>query len=170
GNHAKAGSRIDDLVDYATNNTGASIEILTSFNARNDNGVRGINVFGVDVPDDVAGHSYFGNSTCVFGDGLYEKAVLKMTGLDKDEFYDFCFYGSREAGGVRETKYVVSGKNSKEGIVNVVDAYINNRSVCVKDVQPNEDGEVSITVTVGDNNDTGQGFYYLNFMKVFKSN
>jgi len=166
--HAKAGNEINGLVDSDNVNTGVSISIDESFNGRNDNGIRGIHVFGLDIPDDVAGHSYFGNSSGTFGDGIYEQAVLTLTGLDKQESYDFCLYGSREAGGVRETKYTVTGSNSKTGSVDVVSGNIDDRSVCIEGVQPDESGKISITVTEGDNNDTGQGFYYLNFMKFSK--
>lgn len=159
------GSKINNLVDSDNNQTGISVEITASFNGKNDTGPTGATLFGISVPDDLSKHSYFGNSKKDFGGKTVVESKLKISGLDKSKTYDLCFFGSR--GGVsdnRETKYIATGTNTADAVLNT--ASNTSNTVCVQDIQPDSNGEVVVTITAGDNNSNSYGFYYLSIMKI----
>src|SRR3546814_2950330 len=64
----------------------------------------------------------------------------------------------------RDNKYIAKGKNEVSANLNTA----NNTAemVCTEGVQPTDSGEITVTVTMGENNTNGTGFYYLNAMRV----
>ncbi|MBD0835412.1 DUF4886 domain-containing protein [Aestuariibaculum suncheonense] len=150
--------------------TGASIEIVEGFNSRNDTGEKGT-ITDFNMSDDLSSYSYFGNSKLDFSEKLIEKSVLKLSGLDNSKTYDLCFFGSKSSavlGENGETKYTSKGKNE---IAVLLDA-ANNKSntVCANGIQPDDNGDILITINAGENNNNVYGFYCINAMRITLSN
>lgn len=168
-NQADAGNKIESLKDADRNQTGIPIEITKGFNGRNANGKRNVSIFGIDIPDDIAANSYYGNSREEWGGKIVEESRLRISKLDRNLAYDLCFYASRDGvGDNRETKYTCEGANKVTVTLN--SSNNGSQTVCAEQVQPNSNGEIHITITVGDNNNNGTGFYYLTLMKISRAN
>lgn len=169
GDHqAGEGSKIENLVDFEGNNTGASIEITKPFNGRNNAGEGGVTAFGMNIPDNIAMHSYYGNAKKDWGGRVITESQVKISGLDKGQKYTICFFASRAGvGDNREAKYVAQGENS---VTVTLDA-ANNKSntVCAEQVQPDGNGTITVTITSGSNNTNEYGFFYINVMKIARS-
>jgi hypothetical protein len=74
--------------------------------------------------------------------------------------YDITYFGSR--GNVtdnRETKFISSGTN--EVVVKLNTSNNSTNTVVAKDIKPDSSGKITVTVTSGENNTNGSGFYYL---------
>ncbi len=143
--------------------TGIEMMITSRFNGQNTNGER-VTDTDFNMPEDVSGNSFFGNSKAVFGGMLIEKGVIKLSGFTDDTAYDFCFFGSRTATDNRETKYTVIGGTTGSASLNA--ASNTDELACVEGIQPDADGIITIEVTSGDNNDNGSGFFYINAMRI----
>ncbi|MGV3763481.1 DUF4886 domain-containing protein [Parapedobacter sp.] len=158
-----AGSSILNLKDMNGDYTGVTLTIEERFNGVNANGETDATAF--DMPESVAKSSFYGNSKAEFGGLLIEQSVIKITGLDIDKTYDLCYFGSR--GGVgdnRETAYTAKGANEKTALLNTS----NNKDdvACTNGIQPDESGEIRLTIAAGPNNTNGTGFYYITAMKI----
>lgn len=171
GEEVDSGSRIADLVDYDGAATGLSIEIIEGFNDQNTSGPPGVTLWDIDVPQSVSAYSYFGNSFGAYGGVVVEQSKLKVSNLNKDLTYNFCFFASR--GGVsdnRETDYIVAGANTVTASLNTSSNVNPSRTACAENVQPDENGEIIITVKAGQNNNNSAGFYYLGIIRLSKGN
>lgn len=155
-------------ISYLRNKEGAvtpaGLTITERFNNVNMDGVKNTTTV-FNMPASVSGNSYFGNSKALFGDLLIKQSVIKISNLNPSKNYSICYFGSR--GGTnetRQTKYTAKGQNE-------VVAYLltgNNASDigCTDGVKPDAEGNIYITITAGENNDNGTGFYYLNAMRI----
>jgi len=163
------GSSLSNIQDMNGVPVGLSLTITLGFNGRNDAGEKNTST-DFNMPESVAGDSYFGNSKAIFDNKLVEKSQIKISGLDKDKTYDFCFFSSRSAVAVnenRETKFTLTGKNE---VITRLNASNNTQNLaCADAVQPNSEGEVLLTLTAGENNTNGNGFYYINAMRISPS-
>ncbi|QEG37461.1 PEP-CTERM sorting domain-containing protein [Bythopirellula goksoeyrii] len=117
--------------------------------------------FPVDATDDY----YFGHTGAFGGGDDNPTGGFKLTGLNQSLAYDFTFFSSRT--GVndnRETAFSVTGANNGSGVT----ATSNNNSevLPINGIMPDTNGEISIVVSAGANNDNGNGFYYINLMQV----
>lgn len=117
--------------------------------------------FPVDATDDY----YFGHTGAFGGGDDNPTGGFKLTGLNQSLAYDFTFFSSRT--GVtnnRETAFSVTGANNGSGVT----ATSNNNSevLPINGIMPDTNGEISIVVSAGANNDDGNGFYYINLMQV----
>lgn len=161
------GATVTDLKDNELESTGISITIMERFNGANETG-EATTTTDFNMPANVSKTAFFGNARADWG-GLFKQAVLKFEGLNKNLKYDFCFYGSRT--GVsdnREAKYIVNGANE---VTTSLNASGNKDNIaCAEKVQPDVNGVITVTVTMGDNNNNGTGFFYLNAMRVKGSN
>ncbi len=154
------------LKNNTNNYTGIGLTITDRFNGANTSG-EAITTTDFNMPDVVARSAYFGNSKANFGGLLIKESKMKITGLDKNMKYNFCYFGSRnQSSDNRETKFITTGKNE----VVVRQNSSNNKSIvsCAEGVQPDDNGEITITVTAGENNTNGTGFYYVNAMRITK--
>lgn len=159
-----AGSSIDDLLNEDNKKTGVSIEITESFNDRNNNGVADVST-DFDIPSAVSMHSYYGNGRGVWLGKQVRQSAFTISNLNKDQSFNLCFFGSRNGvGDNRETKFIVKGKNEATVYLNVSNN--SSRTVCADGIKPDENGEISVTVTMGENNNNGSGFYYLGAMRL----
>ena len=88
-----------------------------------------------------------------------------MTGLDPATAYDLLFYASRMGvGDIRETRYTVTGASET-----IVDFNVSNNEFEVAtaaDVLPDSNGEITVALTPGPNNDNGNHFTYLGVMQI----
>ncbi len=155
-----AGYRIENLRDKEGDATGISMELVTPFVAHGDNttGCPATTTTQFDIPSAVSSTSGYGRPTT----GNVE---LKLEGLDKDKMYDFCFFSSRM--GVsdnRETSFTVEGESKKTVLS---DATKNcSEIVCAGSIQPNNEGEITIQITSGPNNNNVTKLYYINAMRI----
>jgi hypothetical protein len=157
-----------NLYDNTGKFTGISMRVIERFNGSNANGSPTTNT-AMNMPSSVSGDSYFGNSRAIFDNNLVVKSVLRFTGLNKDLKYNMCFYGSRT--GVadnRETKYIAKGANEVFTLLNTSNNV--NNIACAEGIRPDQNGEVVLTVTMGENNNNSTGFYYISAMRLTQSN
>ena len=88
------------------------------------------------------------------------QSKFELSGLDKNLKYNISFFGAR--GGVsdnRETKYICNGTN--EVIVRLNTSSNTNNIVVAQNITPDANGKITVTVTSGENNNNGSGFFYL---------
>lgn len=158
-----AGSTISNLKDKTLEPTDISVTITERFNGANETGEASTTT-DLNMPASVSKTAFFGNARADWG-GLFKQATLKFEGLNKELKYDFCFYGSRAGvGDNREAKYIVKGANEVAASLN---ASANKTNIaCAEKVQPDANGVITVIVTMGDNNNNGTGFYYLNAMRL----
>jgi len=160
----QAGKLIPNLADKDGKGTGISVVLTESFSGRNDGG-EAMTTTDMDIPSDVSRNSYYGNFRGVWQDKEIRQGSFKLSGLNKDRKYNFCFFGSR--GGVgdnRETAYIVKGENQATALLNT--SGNTSKTACVNEIQPNVNGEITVTVTAGPNNNNGSGFFYINAMQI----
>src|SRR5690606_32693043 len=135
------------------------LTITERFNGVNADGPTTSNT-SLNMPATVSRYSYFGNSKAAFGGMTIVQSKFELTGLDKDLTYDISFFGSRgNVSDNRETKYICSGTN--EVIVRLSTSNNSTDAVVAKDIKPDSSGKITVTVTSGENNTNGSGFYYL---------
>lgn len=152
------GGRIN-LKDSLGSFVGLGLTISERFNGVNGDGPRETDT-PFDMPENVSRYSYFGNSKAEFSGMIIEKSVFIINGLDKNLTYNICFFGAR--GGVsdnRETKYICKGSN--EVAVRLNTSSNTSNIICADNISPDESGNITVTVTAGENNNNSSGFYYL---------
>lgn len=158
------GAFIENLKDAENNFTTISIEITERFNDINGNGAT-VTDTDLNMPSEVSSQSYYGNSFGNWQNMVIEQSVFVLSGLDKDISYDLCFFGSRtNVGDNRETKFIVEGENKE---ITYVQTANNTDDVgCANGVKPDANGQITVTVTAGENNTNNVGFYYLGAMRL----
>ncbi|OAQ39099.1 hypothetical protein A5893_10535 [Pedobacter psychrophilus] len=161
-----AGSKIS-LKDSVNSYVGLSLTIINRFNGININGETVTNT-PLNMPANVSSRNFFGSSKLPFSGIPAGNAVFTITGLDNTLTYNFSFYGSRTATNNRETKYAVSGTNQADASINTGSNA--TRIATVRNIKPDTEGKVTITVSAGVNNVTSEGFYYLNAAKITSNN
>lgn len=157
------GATIPNLKDENDVFTGVEMMITSRFNGQNTNGERETNT-SFNMPADVSGNSFFGNSKQAWSGMVIEKGVIRLSGFEGDSTYDFCFFGSRTATDNRETQYTVIGDSTGSAVLNT--ASNTDNIACVEGVKSNGNGEIVIEVTAGPNNDNSYGFFYINAMRI----
>lgn len=163
GDHHE-GASIENLKDENDSYTNISLNVTQRFNAMNEAGESVTNT-DFNMTADISKQSYYGNSRGVWQNLEIRQSQLTLSGLDQNTTYNLCFYGSRSGvGDNRETKFIVSGENSKT--VNLQTSKNTDETVCATNIRPDFNGNITVTVTAGDNNDNGSGFYYLAAMRL----
>lgn len=163
GDHHE-GAGITNLKDENGDFSGIALTVTKRFNALNETG-ESVVTTDFPIPSDVSTQSYFGNPKGVFQNLLITESQIKLSGLDKNAPVNLCFFSSRA--GVtdnRETKFIVVGDNAATVLLN---ASKNTTQVaCASNITPDANGEITVTITAGENNNNSFGFYYLNAMRV----
>ncbi|WP_417359811.1 DUF4886 domain-containing protein [Galbibacter sp.] len=158
------GSSIDNLKDENDAYTDISLLVTQRFNDMNGSGESDVTT-DFEIPSDVSTQSYYGNSSGVWQGLEIKQSQIKLSGLDPNLTYNLCFFGSRA--GVsddRETKFIVAGENTATTYVQTAN---NNSEIgCADGIQADANGEITITVTAGENNNNGSGFYYFGAMRL----
>ena len=136
------------------------LQMVTRFNGVNENGTEFSTLFPLDATRD----SFYGN-TELFNNQENIFPVFKLTDLDPATAYDLLFYASRMGvGDTRETRYTVTGASET-----IVDFNVSNNELEVAtaaDVLPDSNGEITVAITPGPNNDNGNHFTYLGVMQI----
>lgn len=161
------GSTILDLKDENGAVTDLVITITKEFNGRNTAGESGTNT-DFNMPNGVSTFSFYGNAGAAWLGKEIKESEFRISGLDKDKTYNFCFFGSRAGvGDNRETAYIVKGDTEQSVTLNT--SSNNAKTVCVEGLKPNAAGEVTVLVTAGENNNNGNKFFYINAMRISPS-
>src|SRR5690606_38506480 len=95
-----------------------------------------------------------------------DKSIIKLSGLNPDKQYEIVYFSSRTAKDQanRETKFVTRGIKQ---VISYLDASNNDSKLAaVKNIKPDADGNIYITLTAGPKNTDKNGFYYLNAMSI----
>lgn len=160
------GSATGVLTDLVTTNgtpTAMAFRMVSRFNTFNSGGTTASTLYPVTATQD----SLFGN-TEVFGAPTNVNIFpsFKLTGLDPTFVYNFSFYASRTGvGDNRETRYTVTGTNTVVGDLNPSNN--TNNTVSVNGIRPTPEGEITIAMTPGpNNNNAANHFTYLGVMRV----
>lgn len=157
------GSKIN-LKDSLNVFVGMALTITERFNNINTNGAAGTTT-PLNMPDNVSTRNFYGNARGALFNGIVTpRGVIEVSGLVKTLTYNFHFFGSRAATDNRETLYTVTGTTSGSASLNPS----SNASAIatVRNIKPNEDGKIIITVTAGPNNLSSNGWFYLNAAKI----
>lgn len=166
-NNFLAGTSIN-LKDSMGSYVGIKLTITERFNGVNGDGPATTNTV-LDMPTNVSKTSYFGNTKALFNNMIITQSVFEITGLDKNLTYNLAFFGAR--GGVsdnRETKYICKGAN--EVVVRLNTSSNTDKTVSANLVQPDAEGKIKVTVTAGENNTNGSGFYYITAARLSSNN
>jgi len=152
------------LKDSLGSYTGMKLSITERFNGVNADGPT-TTVTPLNMPSNVSKYSYFGNSKGAFGGMTIKQSVFEISGLDKSLTYNLSFFGSRgSVSDNRETKYISKGTN--EVSVSLNTSSNTNKIVVAKGVKPDANGKITVTVTAGENNNNGTGFFYLSAVRL----
>lgn len=148
--------QISNLLDSKDNGTNIDFEIYNDFEGQNESGMLD-NL--LNLPSQVSSDAFYGSNN-------NKDAAIRLSKLNRNKYYNISFYGSRR--GVndnRETAYTVNSRNIRE---TVYQNSSNNASIIstVKNIRPNENGEITITITFGPNNNNSSKFFYLNVMMI----
>jgi hypothetical protein len=93
------------------------------------------------------------------------QGVFVFSNLDGGKVYDFTFFSSRTSSTDNlETRYTLAGGNS--GSADLDPANNVSNQVTITDITPDAFGEITLTVSLGPNNDNTYGFYYLNVLEI----
>ena len=151
---------LDELI--ATNGvaTQTGVQMISRFNNSNENGT----LLSTRYPGTATGDSLYGNSELFNGQANVTPS-FKLTGLDPFGLYTLTFFASRS--GVndnRETRYSVTGETSAFADL---DAANNVDEVAVvQNIMPDGQGEITIELSPGPNNNNANHFTYLGVLQV----
>lgn len=102
------------------------------------------------------------SNDCFFNDGIkVESGTLVLGNLNKKLKYSLVFYGAINDKNT-ETEYRVKG--STEDVCYLNTSYNTSEVAMVKDILPDENGEIHITLKAGPNNTQWAKFYCINAM------
>lgn len=151
---------LTNLVSSMNIPSGINLAMVNRFNGVNENGTQNTFTHPINATRD----SMFGNTEVFSGlENIFPR--FKLTGLDANTTYSFTFYASRTGvGDNRETEYTVTGGNSGVGALDAANNI--DETVTVADITPDGSGEITISIGPGANNNNGNHFTYLGFLKV----
>ncbi len=140
--------------------TGIGLQMVSRFNGANENGVTTPPAWVLTATRD----SLFGN-TEAFSGLENVTPIFKLTGLNPQVAYDFTFFASRMGvGDNRETRYTLTGATEATADLNV--ANNETETVSINAMKPTAEGEITVALTPGPNNDNGNHFIYLGVLQV----
>lgn len=154
------GGMLEDIVSSSGGETSLGLTMVNRFNGANTAGSTATDLFPVDATND----SLFGN-TELFGGLENVFPSFTLTGLDPAQAHSFTFFASRMGvGDNRETMFTLTGANTASAALDPA----NNETefITLEGLLPTADGEITVALTPGENNDNGNHFTYLGVMKV----
>ncbi|WOO40740.1 Ig-like domain-containing protein [Rubellicoccus peritrichatus] len=122
---------VENAIDDLGNVTGVRIEIEVPFSGRNSGGTTVAGGYPVEAKQDSVFTTAKANSP----------SVIKLSGLNPNQTFDFTFFGSRNAGGNRLTFYQINGQ-----FVSLETALNENDTEELTGIVPSSSGEVFIEV------------------------
>ncbi len=145
--------KLGSLKDAQNNNTGFAIEAIEGFTGQ---------IYRPSLPNNTLGFPKEVSDDFIFADGKWiPRSVFLLSNLNKTQKYTFVFYGYINDEGV-ESEFNVIGKN--RGMVRVVNTNNTSEVGIVRDIQPDDYGNIQIVLSKGPNNTQFYGFYGLNAM------
>ncbi len=150
----------DSLLDWEGTPSGIALTMTDTMNYMNASGTA-----NGPYPAGATRDSFFGHAGTWDGFEENGQGVFVFSNLDAGKVYDFTFFGSRT--GVtdnRETSYALLGGTSGSAVLDTANN-VSNR-VSITDITPDAFGEITLTISVGPNNDNAEGFYYLNVLEI----
>lgn len=159
------GRVITSLEDVSGNATEITIILNDVFNGTNELGLTSTATV-LNMPDDVSKTCLWGYAEGTFGtQSPQSSGGFSFCHLNKDLAYDFTFFGSRKnCNDNRETAYTLTGANTRVGYLDGANNSTN--TVTVRGVRPDQNGQITLTVTPGANNTNTNKFYYINAMQI----
>lgn len=147
--------QLTNVVSVDNTPSGINLVIVRTFNGANENGTTASPLYPANATRD----SLYGNTES-WNDRTDVFPSFKFTGLDPATAYGFTFYASRtQVGDNRETEYTVAGATTE---VAYLDAANNIEStVSTPTLKPTAEGEITISMAPGPNNNNGYHFTYL---------
>lgn len=157
-----------NLSDNQGNSTGIKIQVSDSFGGVNTIGESTTTTIW-NMPQSVSVDSFWGNTGDTFEGKNETTGGFIVSSLNKNMKYSFSFFSSRtNTSNNRETQFTVTGKTNSGTVT--VDAALNKTNwVSVENIDPDDDGKVSISVTSGANNNNVNGFYHINALIITPS-
>lgn len=147
--------QLTNVVSVDNTPSGINLVIVRTFNGANENGTTTSPLYPANATRD----SLYGNTES-WNERTDVFPSFKFTGLDPATSYGFTFYASRTGvGDNRETEYTVAGATTE---VAYLDAANNIEStVSTPTLKPTAEGEITISMAPGPNNNNGYHFTYL---------
>ncbi|MGE0078014.1 MAG: GDSL-type esterase/lipase family protein [Bacteroidales bacterium] len=162
---ATGGETIADLVNMEGNSSGIAVWVHDAFT--------GINEYGTTSPDaslDMAASatsdSFFGNIQ-PFYNVTEPTGGITFSNLDSNSKYTFEIFGSRADGTAsdnREVQYTATGKTTETASINTLNNVSNFATIA--NMQPNDNGTITIVAAPGSNNNNSYGFFYMGAVRV----
>lgn len=149
------------LFDSEGNSTGINIHVSDAFGGINTIGESATTTIW-NMPSSVSQDSFWGNTGETFEGKNETTGGFIVSSLNKNMRYSFTFFSSRtNTSNNRETQFTVNGKTTSGTVA--LDAALNKtNTVTVENVEPDDEGKVSISVTSGPNNNNVNGFFHVN--------
>ncbi len=158
-----AGGLIPDLIDTEGNSTGIKLALNDSFGGINSEGPQSTTT-SMEIPTNASKESFWGNAGSTLSSINENTGGFIISGLHPGK-YTFSFYSGRvNAPDNRKTRFTVTGKNEKSGDVNSSENM--TLLVVLPEIEPKDDGTVTVVVTAGSNNDNEYKFFYINAMMI----
>ena len=158
--------QVDSLTDTNGDTTVVGVRVTDPL-AIDSNGSGSTSPTGDAIEFQPSGTSQrYGHTQTFGGNPPNTQGVAVVSGLYPGTNYTFTFYASRigAGGDNRETRYMVRGASGGHADLNVSEN--SNNVAVVAAVEADSNGEVSLTVTPGPNNNNSYGFFYLMAWKI----
>ena len=153
------------ILDSNLNPTGILVTFTSDFGGSNMNGAS-YTTTKMLMPSDVSQSALWGYAAGKFGSqGPRPSATLRLSHLNPELTYELTFFSSREGcQDFRQTSIIVQGEDTWADAIQSAD---NARETAVlKNVRPTSDGQLTLTILPGSQNNSPNRFYYLNAMTI----
>jgi hypothetical protein len=160
-----------NLIDDTGTNTGLSVTVTDDFYpGSNQSGTLSPSGDALIFDAQATRDNVFGHIIDFGGSGPNPTAGFTLSGLSTaaGDSYTFTFFASRlSVGDNRETQFDVIGANS--GTVYLDPANNQSNVAVLSGIEADVNGEITVNLSPGPNNNNSFGFYYLGAMKLEKS-
>ena len=154
------GTSLSNATDCDGNTTSIGVEVYDAFSAINYSGELSLDSF----PDNVSLDNFYGG--VYSSDENEPTGGFKLTGLSTDKEYELIILSSRkDITENREVQFVITGSSAADTLY--VDCASNTKTISGT-YAPDSDGNISIDVSAGPNNENSYGWYHLNAMMVIE--
>ena len=153
------------IFDSHKNATGILLTFMDEFGGSNQKGTPNAKD-KLRLPSDVSQSALWGYAAGKFGGGgPRQSATIRLSHLNPDLKYDFTIFSSNvECRDSRQTCYVLRGDGVWSEALQVTGN--TGKAAVLKNVRPTADGELTLTVMPGLQNDSPNLFYYLNAITI----
>lgn len=156
---------ITNLKDQEGNLTDISVKITERFGGTNTAGSDNTTT-SLNLPKEISTKNFFCN-TATFGGGIFPKATFIISNLYPDVEYDFAIFASRiNATDNRETYYKFSGLESGDTTLYLNPSNNTSNIVEAFKIRPNSNGEITVEVGKGPNNNNATGFSHITALRI----